>query len=31
MACGSARIVADLIEDHTPEIDLHGLGMERFG
>jgi D-amino-acid dehydrogenase len=31
MACGSARIVADLIGDHPPEIDLHGLGMERFG
>jgi D-amino-acid dehydrogenase len=30
MACGSARIMADLIEGRAPEIDLHGLGMERL-
>jgi D-amino-acid dehydrogenase len=30
MACGSGRIVADLIAGRTPEIDLTGLGLERF-
>ena len=30
MACGSARIVTDLISGRTPEIDLAGLGLERF-
>jgi D-amino-acid dehydrogenase len=30
MACGSARVVADLIAGRTPEIDLTGLGLERF-
>jgi len=30
MACGAARITADLVAGHAPEIDLHGLGMERF-
>lgn len=29
-ACGSARILADLIADRTPEIDLDGLTIERF-
>ncbi|MCU0837511.1 MAG: D-amino acid dehydrogenase [Rhodospirillales bacterium] len=31
MACGSARVVADLVLGRTPEIDLAGLGLERFG
>jgi len=30
MACGSARIIADLISGRIPEIDLEGLGLERF-
>jgi D-amino-acid dehydrogenase len=30
MSCGSARIIADLAAGRTPEIDLHGLDVERF-
>jgi D-amino-acid dehydrogenase len=30
MACGCARAIADLIAGHAPEIDLHGLGIERL-
>lgn len=30
MAAGSARILADLIAGRQPEIDLTGLGLERF-
>ena len=30
MACGSGRIIADLISGRRPEIDLDGLGLERF-
>jgi len=30
MAMGSARITADLAASHVPEIDLEGLGWERF-
>ena len=30
MACGSAKAVADLISGRTPEIDLAGLGLDRF-
>lgn len=30
MACGSAQAVADLISGRTPEIDLNGLGLDRF-
>ena len=30
MACGSAQIIADLISGRTPEIDLDGLGLDRF-
>ncbi|MDR0480067.1 MAG: FAD-dependent oxidoreductase [Burkholderiaceae bacterium] len=30
MACGAARIVADLLEGHAPEIDLQGLEPERW-
>jgi D-amino-acid dehydrogenase len=31
MACGSARIVADIVAQRTPQIDLDGLTLERFG
>ena len=30
MSCGSARVVADLIADRSPEVDLDGLGIQRF-
>jgi D-amino-acid dehydrogenase len=30
MACGSAQVIADLISGRTPEVDLDGLGLERF-
>ncbi len=30
MACGSGRVIADLISQRTPEIDVVGLGIERF-
>ena len=30
MACGSARIIADLIAERKPEIDLSGLRLDRF-
>ena len=30
MACGSAQALADLMSGRTPEIDLDGLGLERF-
>ncbi len=30
MACGSARVITDLIAGRVPEIDLEGLGLERF-
>jgi D-amino-acid dehydrogenase len=30
MACGSGRLVADLMLGRTPEISLDGLGIERF-
>lgn len=30
MACGSARIIADLLAGRRPEIDLEGLGLDRF-
>jgi D-amino-acid dehydrogenase len=30
MACGSARVVADIVAGATPEIDLEGLTVERF-
>jgi D-amino-acid dehydrogenase len=31
MACGSARVIADLVSGRAPEIDMDGLGLERFG
>ncbi|MDR0457682.1 MAG: FAD-dependent oxidoreductase [Burkholderiaceae bacterium] len=30
MACGAARIIADQIAGRASDIDLHGLGVERF-
>lgn len=30
MSVGSARIIADLVSDRTPDIALGGLGLERF-
>ena len=30
MACGSSRIVADLIHGRAPEIDIRGLTLERY-
>jgi D-amino-acid dehydrogenase len=30
MACGSGRVVADLISGKVPEIDLAALGPERY-
>lgn len=29
-SCGTSRIVADLVSGRQPEIDLEGLGLERF-
>jgi len=31
MACGSGRIVTDLIEGHAPDIDASAFSIERFG
>ena len=31
MACGSGRIIADLISGRQPEINMEGLGLDRFG
>jgi D-amino-acid dehydrogenase len=31
MACGSARVVADIVSGAKPQIDLDGLTIERFG
>jgi D-amino-acid dehydrogenase len=31
MACGSGRVVADMVLGRTPAIALDGLGIERFG
>jgi D-amino-acid dehydrogenase len=31
MACGSARVVADVLAGAKPEIDLDGLTLARFG
>jgi D-amino-acid dehydrogenase len=30
MACGSARVVADIVAGATPQIDIDGLTLERF-
>ena len=31
MACGSARVLADLVEGRSPDIDASDLGMARYG
>jgi len=31
MACGSGKALADVISGRAPEIDMTGLGIERFG
>lgn len=31
LSCGSARAVADLIGGRKPQVDLQGMGVERFG
>jgi D-amino-acid dehydrogenase len=31
MACGSGRVIADLISGKAPEIDVAGLGRDRYG
>jgi len=31
MACGSGRVIADLISGRKPEIDMESLGPERYG
>lgn len=31
MSCGSARVVADLVMEKTPEIDMEGLTAARYG
>jgi D-amino-acid dehydrogenase len=30
MACGSGKILADIISGRSPDIDLKGLGLARF-
>ena len=30
LACGSARVVADLMSGNAPLLDIEGLGMERL-
>jgi len=30
MACGSGRVIADLVSGHQPEIDMNGLALARF-
>ncbi|PZU61997.1 MAG: D-amino acid dehydrogenase, partial [Rhizobium sp.] len=31
MSCGSARVLADMINGATPEIDTHDLAISRYG
>ena len=31
MSCGSARVLADLISGRTPDVDLEGLTLARYG
>jgi D-amino-acid dehydrogenase len=31
MACGSGRVLADLVSGKRPEIDMSGLFMDRYG
>jgi D-amino-acid dehydrogenase len=30
LACGSARVLADSMNGRSPDIDLQGLGIDRF-
>lgn len=30
MACGTGRVIADLVSGRTPEIDVSGLSMARY-
>jgi D-amino-acid dehydrogenase len=30
LSCGSARVLADLISQRTPEVDLEGFGIHRL-
>ncbi|MGA9031060.1 MAG: D-amino acid dehydrogenase [Sulfuricaulis sp.] len=30
MACGSGKVIADLVTGHQPEVDLNGLSLARF-
>ncbi|KPB01543.1 D-amino acid dehydrogenase [Ahrensia marina] len=30
MACGSARVIADIIDGSKPDIDITGLGLDRY-
>jgi D-amino-acid dehydrogenase len=30
MACGTGRVIADLVSRRQPEIDMEGLGLERY-
>lgn len=30
MACGTGRVIADLVSRRKPEIDMEGLGLERY-
>jgi D-amino-acid dehydrogenase len=31
MACGSGRVIADIISGDTPDIDVAALGIGRYG
>ena len=31
MACGTGRVIADMVSGKTPEIDVSGLAMSRYG
>ncbi|MTJ84151.1 MAG: D-amino acid dehydrogenase [Telmatospirillum sp.] len=31
MSCGSGRVLADIVSNRPPDIDLTGLGIDRFG
>jgi D-amino-acid dehydrogenase len=30
MACGSARVITDIIDGSKPDIDISGLGLDRY-
>jgi len=30
MACGAGRVVADLVAEKTPDIDISGFRLERY-